>query len=315
MLVNSKQKTSVDKALYEEKESLDVAKRKPKGISRVRINPKTKQTEYKASFRYTGLDGKIHQSETGWFETPEEALQAKKDGEGRKKEEVKAQKKKKEASVKGTVRKAYEEFVEDLKLEADSTNYREQISGKMALQKDAGTILNHYLPDAIGSLKISQLTPSDFARWLTIINTQKKAVRGTDSVLSGKTVRKYKGILIRFNDWLDQQGYYKNADMAVMTELKLSRVRIKKKSVGARTDRNYPTFDEFKKITDYYTAQGLGVYKNMYWYTFYTFMFFSGCRVSEAIQLLNTVSAKLLPSHKYQARNISANNVCILPTF
>ncbi|MBR0214983.1 MAG: hypothetical protein IJL95_09730, partial [Solobacterium sp.] len=258
---------------------------KPKGISKVHINPKTKKKEYKCSYRYLGLDGKTHQTDTPWCETPEEALQAKRDGIEKRKEDLKRKKAKKEASVKGTVRKAYEEFLEDLKLEADSSNYREQISGKMTLQKDAGTILNHYLPDEIASIKLSQLTPSDFARWLTIINTRKKAVRGTDSVLSGKTVRKYKGILIRFNDWLDQQGYYRSSDMVVLTELKLSRVRIKKKSVGARNDRNYPTFDEFKKITDYYKGKNLGEYKNMYWYTFYTFLFFSGCRVSEVVGL------------------------------
>ncbi len=139
MLVDS-DKTAVKKALDEREESLDVAKVKPKGISRVRINPKTKKKEYKASFRYTGLDGVMHQSETGWFESPEEALKAKKDGQLRRKEELKAQKPKQTVSDKGTVRKAFEDFVEALNREADSSNYREQISGKMALHRDAGTV-------------------------------------------------------------------------------------------------------------------------------------------------------------------------------
>ena len=48
---------------------------KPKGISKVHINPKTKKKEYKCSYRYLGLDGKTHQTDTPWCETPEEALQ------------------------------------------------------------------------------------------------------------------------------------------------------------------------------------------------------------------------------------------------
>ena len=258
---------------------------KPKGINRVHINPRTKKKEFKCSYRYVGLDGKTHQTETPWCETPQEALQAKKDGIRFRQEELKRQEQKKEASKKGTLRNAFEEFIKDLEREADPTNYQEQIAGKRSLYRDAGTILKHYMPDDIGSIKLTKLESSDFARWLSYINTEKKAIRGKNEVLSGATVRKYKGILTRFNDWLDQQGYYRNSDMVVATEMKLSRVRVKKKTVGARTDRNYPTFDEFKQITDYYKSKGLGIFTNMYWYTFYTFLFYSGVRVSEAIGL------------------------------
>ena len=258
---------------------------KPKGINRVHINPKTKKKEYKCSYRYVGLDGKKHQTETPWCETPEEALKAKAEGIRQREEDLKQKEHKKEASKKGTLRNAFEQFVADLKREADPTNYQEQITGKMSLHRDAATLLNHYMPDEIGSIKLNKLTSSDFARWLTLLNTQKKKVRNTDAVLSGTTVRKYRGIILRFNNWLDQQGYYKDPEMVVLTELKLSRVKVKKKSVGSRTDRNYPTFDEFKRITDYYKAQNIGKYINMYWYTFYTFLFYSGVRVSEAIGL------------------------------
>ena len=258
---------------------------KPKGINRVHINPRTKKKEFKCSYRYVGLDGKTHQTETPWCETPQEALQAKKDGIRFRQEELKRQEQKKEASKKGTLRNAFEEFIKDLEREADPTNYQEQIAGKRSLYRDAGTVLKHYMPDDIGSIKLTKLESSDFARWLSYINTEKKAIRGKNEVLSGATVRKYKGILTRFNDWLDQQGYYRNSDMVVATEMKLSRVRVKKKTVGARTDRNYPTFDEFKQITDYYKSKGLGIFTNMYWYTFYTFLFYSGVRVSEAIGL------------------------------
>ncbi len=259
---------------------------KPKGIQRVHINPKTKEKEYKCSYRFMGLDGKIHQTETPWCKTPAEAIKAKADGIRLHEEELKAKARKKEASKKGTVRNAFEEFVKELELEADGTNYQEQISGKMYIHRDANTILNYYLPDEIGSLKLSKLSSSDFARWVTILNTQKKAIRGSDDRLSGATIRKFKSIILRFNNWLDMQGYYKDSDMAALTELKISRVKVKKKSVGKRTDRNYPTFDEFKKITDYYKSKNLGLYVNMYWYTFYTFLFYSGVRVSEAVGLV-----------------------------
>ena len=258
---------------------------KPKGINRVHINPKTKKKEYKCSYRFMGIDGKKHQTETPWCETAEEALRAKEYGIRQHEEELKRREAKKQASQKGTVLKAFEDFVKDLNREADASNYQEQITGKMSLHRDANTLLKHYLPNDIGSIKLNKLSSSDFARWLTLLNTYKKAMRGKDEVLSGKTIRKYKGIILRFNNWLDAQGYYKVPEMVVLTELKLSRVKLKRKNVGGRNNRNYPTFDEFKQITDYYKGQNLGIYKNMYWYTFYTFLFYSGVRVSEAIGL------------------------------
>lgn len=127
---------------------------KPKGINRVHINPKTKQKEYKCSYRFMGLDGKIHQTETPWCKTPEEAIKAKGKGILLHEEELKTREHKREASKKGTVRKAFEEFVTELELEADKTNYQEQISGKMSLHRDANTLLHHYLPDEIGSIRL-----------------------------------------------------------------------------------------------------------------------------------------------------------------
>ena len=232
-----------------------------------------------------GLDGKVHQTDTPWCETPEEALNAKANGIRLHQEELKQREKKKEASKKGTVRKAFEEFVEDMEREADPTNYQEQIAGRRSLFRDARTILNYYMPDDIANIKLTKLEASDFARWLLYLNTVKKAQKDTDEVLGGATVRKFRGILFRFNNWLDQQGYYRDSDMVVLTEIRLSRVKLKKKAVGTRINRNYPTFDEFKKITDYYKSKNLGLYSNMYWYTFYTFLFYSGVRVSEAIGL------------------------------
>ena len=258
---------------------------RPRGISKVHINPKTKKKEYKCSYRFMGLDGKVHQTDTPWCETPDEALQAKANGIRLHQEELKQREKKKEASKKGTVRKAFEEFVADMEREADPTNYQEQIAGRRSLFRDARTILNFYLPDDIANIKLTKLEASDFARWLTYLNTVKKAKKGTDEVLGGATVREFRGILLRFNNWLDQQGYYRDSDMVVITEIRLGRVKLKRKSVGTRIDRNYPTFDEFKKITDYYKSKNLGLFTNMYWYTFYTFLFYSGVRVSEAIGL------------------------------
>ncbi len=137
---------------------------KPAGINRVRINPKTGKTEYKCSFRFTDLDGTIRQSETGWFDTVDGAIKAKKDGIRRKEEESKTQIKLKEASVKGTLQNAYDAFVKDLNEEADSSNYLEQMTGKMSLHRDATTLGRYYIPKDIGAIRINKLTPSDLAR-------------------------------------------------------------------------------------------------------------------------------------------------------
>ena len=73
-------------------------KTKPKGISKVHINPKTKKKEYKCSYRFMGLDGKVHQSDTPWCETPEEAFKAKAAAIRLHEEELKTREKKKEAN-------------------------------------------------------------------------------------------------------------------------------------------------------------------------------------------------------------------------
>lgn len=258
---------------------------RPKGIDRARINPKTGKKEYKCRYRYLGSDGKRHQSETRWCDSADEALRVKKEDLRMHEEQLKQREAKKAASLKGTLRNAFELFVGELKEEADASNYQEQITGKMSLHRDANTLCLHYIPDEIACIKLSKMSTSDLARWVTLLNREKKAVKDTDSVLSGTTVRKYRGIILRFNNWLDLNGYYHEPDFAVVSELKISRVKVKKKSVGARNNRNYPTFDEFKKITDYYKSQNLGIFKNMYWYTFYTVLFYSGMRVSEIIGL------------------------------
>ena len=260
-------------------------KTKPDGISRMRINKKTGKTQYCASYRYLGVDGKTHQSDTAWCDTPEEARKAAEEKKRFHEEETRLHESKKSSRKNQTVKQAYDLFVKDLKEDADPDNYREQTTGKSSLHRDAATLGRYYLPNAIGSIRLKSLGTSDFANWLTRINTMKQAVRNPGAPLSGTTIRKYHGILVKFNNWLDLQGYYKNSDMASMIEVKMSRVKLKPKSAGAREDRNAPTLENFLTILDYYREKGLWIYENFYWFCFYSVLFYTGMRVSEIVGL------------------------------
>ena len=107
--------------------------------------------------------------------------------------------------------------------------------------------------------------------------------------LSGATVKKYKGVVKKFNRYLQLKGYI-NAEQAVINENAILFVKTKRLEVGRRNDRNYPEFEDLRKLMDYYRGKGvdkdkIGQFTNLYWYTFWSVLYFTGMRVGELIAL------------------------------
>ena len=132
------------------------------------------------------------------------------------------------------------------------------------------------MPDEVANIRMIDINENVFRSWLRYINALK---------LSGITVRNYKTVLIGLNQYLGDNKYYQDSDLDRRVDITLSRTPIKPKNTDKRKDRRVPTIQDIEKIVDYYENEGLGDFKNFYWYVLWYVLFYSGCRVSELIAL------------------------------
>ena len=252
------------------------------------ISKKTGEIVWIVRYRFK-QNGKSRHSTTGQFSTASEAL-----------ENARLLKEKKERlplltrhDDDPTVFSLLELFISYKKNKSESKTTARTTSDA-TIAKRASSIKNNYTPVVIGNERLSELTPTTFSRWVAFINEYpasctlyNEKFQGKDGTLSGRTVRGFINTIRAFNNFLNENGYYKEKDQHfgadVLTSISL--IRIKPKDEGARTDRHSLTVAEFDKITDYFVKQGLGSFVNMYWYTmFYVFMF-TGLRVEELVAL------------------------------
>lgn len=235
-----------------------------------RINPKTGKKEYKARY-YFMREGKKRDSETAWFDTLEKAeREAKKQKELKEKEDRNniTQKRDKKLVT------AYEEFIEHLKRlseeETSNTNKKEYQTAK--------AIYNNHMPQTVKDTKIKDIEVITFRSWLSYINKKE--------TLGGGYVRLCRMNLIRFNEWLSQNGYYIDESLEETLDIGIRKTKIKNSLVNNRErkgERNIITILDIEKITRYYINQkyGLGDFRNFYFYTLFYVLFFSGVRVEE----------------------------------
>lgn len=238
---------------------------------RKRINPRTNKEEYKVRY-YFVRDGKKRDSETGWFNSLEQAER-----------EAKIQKENKEREDRHKVTRrrdkklvtAYEEFIDYLKelsdQETSNTNKKELHTAK--------AIHNKHMPNTIQETKIRDIEVVTFKNWLSSINNKDD--------ISGGYIRVCKGNLIKFNCWLSQNGYYIDDQQEEAIDNGIKRTKIKSVKVRNKElagKRKILTILDIKKITQYYYMDkeyGLGDFRNFYFYTLFLVLFFSGMRVEE----------------------------------
>lgn len=238
-----------------------------------RINPKTNEIEFRVRFLWKDADGNRKDSKTGWFISIEEA-----ENEAKKLKFLRE----KDARTEYANRK--EQTVEyvfgDIWIpELQSKAFRETTENtttEHSLWKKASSLFKHYMPDDVKKRKIKDLSETSFRIWMAEINSMK---------LSGRTIRDYRMVLTKFNQYLGNNGYYSDADLDRRIDTTLARMHVKPKATGERKDRRIPTVVDIEEIVAYYDVMGLGDFKNFYWYTLWYVLFYSGLRVSELIGL------------------------------
>ena len=233
-----------------------------------------KEWRFRKKVRFTNAEGKKVDTTTRWHWTIEEC-------EDEAKEIVAEGQYKEKENRKKTAYDIYEEWLEELKKLANR-DANVKISGDRNNYDNAQGLRNYFDP-AIKNKPIKELKTEDWSKWIDYINSPVKDHKN----LSGATVKKYKGIVKKFNRYLQLKGYI-NAEQAILNENAVLFVKTKRLEVGRRNDRNYPEFDDLRKLMDYYRGSGtdkIGEFKNLYWYTFWAVLYFTGMRVGELIAL------------------------------
>ena len=237
---------------------------------KTRVNPKTGKTEYKARY-YFMRDGKKRDSQTSWFESAEKAEQ-----------EAKKLKEEKEKADRHNVTQrrdkklitAYEEFADYLKVQVDkdvtNTDKKEWNMAK--------AISNKHMPLEVKETRIKDLSIYTWRSWLSFINSKEE--------ISGGYVRLCRLNMIKFNTWLSQNGYYIDEYQEETFDMGIRKTKIKNSMVGNKErsgKRNILSILDIQEITRYYMKKedGLGVFKNFYYYTLFFVLFYSGMRVEE----------------------------------
>ena len=269
-----------------------------------RTNHKTGKTQYKCRYSWKDFDGKRRDSNTGWFPTEKQAF----DNAAKLREQ-----KERLAKEGNDVKKnrplvaVYDEWVEYLKQQA----YRETTENtttEVSLFQRARTIKEFYIPDSIKNTKVRDIDTITFRKWMEHINTikiptsrKKKKKTGKEKVveeldnkdkhekpktkeLSGNTVRGYRQALVRFNNYLGGQGYYLDNEMEMKIQNVLTTIKLKSRQVG-RKKRYCPSVAEVERIFKHYEANMIEDFRQFYWFTLFSVLFYSGMRPEEVIGL------------------------------
>lgn len=250
-----------------------------------RVNPKTKEDQYRVRYRWRNEEGRLCGSKTGWFPS---IAKAQKNADQLKaaKEADSALKitNKREAYIKTVFKDMYvkelDEKYQNTSLDTTTKPYN--------LWRRAFTIEKYYIPEEVRYTKINEITPRTFRIWADHINNTK---------LAGATVHRYIECLFHFNRWLADKGYYTDSSLEMSIDTMLCRFNTKDKKIGARKDRYLLGMDDIEKITGYWKAKGLGTFFNFYHYTLWYALAYTGTRPEE-MRALQWKFVDLSPEHR-----------------
>ena len=235
-----------------------------------RVNPKTGKIQYKSRYYWVDENGKKHDAQTGWFDTKRDADK-----------EAKALKTRKELECNQvlennrnlTLGDGLDRFVEWCK-EQFQRSTTEKTTTMHTRYNRAQTIRNKYMPEYLVHKKIKDLDPYDYRKWIAHINTV---------VDSGQYVHGLRDAIIKFNEWLAEQGYYSDVNFDMQCRQAIMQVKLKKKEKVRH--EHTPTIGDLDMIQNTYRMQGLGNFWNLYHFTLFSVLFYTGLRVSELCAL------------------------------
>lgn len=226
------------------------------------------KTQYRCVYRWADENGITHQSNTGWFNSKLEAQNEANKLKKTKNIPVGKSKSTKKVSV------VFDEFIATIEKEVNDGALKNKSSAISRLQR-ANSIKKNYFPRELQNKAVKEVNVAFFRKWLESMNKEK---------ISGGTLRTFKTLLLKFNKYLANTGYYDNYNTDIEIAIGLSRVEMKPLKAGAHKDRKLPTQNDIEEIRRYY-EDDLGKFRNFYYYTFFYFEFYTGMRVSEIIAL------------------------------
>lgn len=262
-----------------------------------RTNRKTGKTEYKCRYSWKDSNGKLKDSDTGWFPTEKQAFENAMMLRTLKETEAREGKDSKSRMLMSTV---FSSFLDELKVRAERET-TENTTSDVSIYQKAKTVKEFYFPASVRNTKIIEINTNTFRKWLDYLNTvrvpakrrlnkkeREKVESGELKIetkeLSGRSVRNYKYILILFNRFLGEKGYYLDREVETKVDVMLSRAKIKSMQVG-RKERYCPTIADVRKILNYYSTNAIEDFEMFYWYNLFMVLFVSGLRSEEVIGL------------------------------
>lgn len=236
-----------------------------------RRNPKTNLLEYKVRYYWTDATGKRKDSQTGWFDTEEEAKQV---AERLKKEKTELAKLGKRMKKQSSIATVYSNWLVELEKKANRKTMENTTTDKVTFDR-ARSLWENHTPDWLKAKKTTEINVAMFRKWVAHFNEED---------ISGRTTREFRRIIKLFNKYLSVNNYYLETDQDIKIEIAIDRVDIKPKNAKARK-RYVPTVSYINTIMLNYDSMGLEKFNNLYWYTLFTVLFFSGVRVEELVGL------------------------------
>ena len=248
------------------------------------VNHKTGKVEYRARYYWKDGEGKRRDSETGLFTTEKQALEEAVRLKKLKEAQARLDKDNKSNMIIDTVFGKWLEVLEE-RANRDTT---ENTTSDVALFQKARTIKSAYIPAKIRKTRIIDIDVLTFRQWLEYLNTCKQCGKGKGSnpnkELSGRSVRNFRHVLTQFNRYLGGQGYYLDNEMEIRIDNMLSRTKLKSINAGKK-ERYCPTIYDVRKILDHYEGNMIEEFEQLYWYTLFMVIFYSGMRPEEVIGL------------------------------
>ena len=198
-------------------------KRMPRNVpSRYKFEWVEEKKEYrcKKRFRYTDVNGKKHDTDTKWHWTIEEC-------------EREADKIINDASFENYTDLRKEKVNDVMDLYVSKLSAKAKREARVKISGDINTFNNAsglrlYLSPEMAQKHINELHDKDWGKWMKWINSDTE-----HKSLAGATVKKYQNAMLKFNRWLNDEGYISD-DEWNDNDVTIRRAVIKKKSFGKR---------------------------------------------------------------------------------
>lgn len=231
--------------------------------------------KYYAKIKWQRKDGTWGLTKTGHYATKKEA---KSEGERRLLMKMNEEQNTNTAITTETIYDLLQNHIDSLEsvinvISATSKN------SEYCLMKNLKTLKKTYTPASIGNLNVSNLKYSHFIKWIKYINDDP-----SHRPLSGRRIRLYVHAISKFNEYLNEEGYYASANTKDEMKRHIYGVKLKPKKAGERDDRYVPMFEDFKTLTNSIDLTN-GDFNSFYWYMLFTFSYYVGTRPEELVAL------------------------------